>query len=206
MQHTIQSRFTLRLIVKTLIMNWSVSIMGERITFVISFALAFTPRDGRLRDNSHEHKTSIRVCHSSAGNAWGWQYSWSIGRTRMCSSLPWSPSIHPSWDDRDHGTTLERLLQETVMSYCMERELCGSYCLRRDQCPMCKQDYAQGLVRPNYKLPAIPYHYFESDICTISIWPGVMQVRISDEPYTGFGMVITFEHGVSCETRYDDFN
>jgi len=37
-----------------------------------------------------------------------------------------------------------------------------------------------------------------------------MQIRISDEylngDYTGFGAVITFEHGVRCEARYDDFD
>lgn len=59
---------------------------------------------------------------------------------------------------------------------------------------------------PNYPMPAIPTHHFISNVATIAIWPGVIQWRISDQPYTGFGKVITIEHGVRCDTRYDDFD
>ncbi len=71
--------------------------------------------------------------------------------------------------------------------------------------------YVRGKQPPNYPMPAIPYAYFESAICTISVWPGAMQIRISDEylagKYTGFGVVITFNFvSHECEMRWDDFD
>lgn len=70
--------------------------------------------------------------------------------------------------------------------------------------------YKRGDMPPRYPVPAIPYARFDSYVCSIVIWPGVMQIRISDKylhgNYTGFGAVVTFEHGFPCEVRYDDFN
>lgn len=87
------------------------------------------------------------------------------------------------------------------------RDACVKQC---DECAsICHMnDYirAKPHCPPNYPMPAIPTHHFISDVATIAIWPGVIQYRISDVPYTGFGKVITIEHGIRCEARYDDFN
>jgi hypothetical protein len=72
--------------------------------------------------------------------------------------------------------------------------------------------YMASLEPPNYPMPAIPHHSFVSNVFTITIWPGVIQYRISDEwlhgEYTGFGAVITIEYcNAGCYgVRYDDFN
>lgn len=73
-----------------------------------------------------------------------------------------------------------------------------------------EQYYALGHEPPNFPVPATARtfrHSWGNDTAHVTIWPGVMQQRISDEPYTGFGQVITFQLNTGeCETRYDDFD
>jgi hypothetical protein len=70
--------------------------------------------------------------------------------------------------------------------------------------------YLCGLEPPNFPVPATTRtfrHSWGNDTAHVTIWPGVIQQRISDEPYTGFGQVITFDLVTGeCETRYDDFD
>jgi hypothetical protein len=71
-------------------------------------------------------------------------------------------------------------------------------------------DYINGELNPHFPVPATARtfrHSWGNNIAHVTIWPDVMQQRISDEPYTGFGQVITFRLNTGeCETRYDDFD
>ena len=57
------------------------------------------------------------------------------------------------------------------MSYCYEKELIGHWCLRWDQCSWCRDDYREGLVKPNYPVPAIVTTVqFAADMVSITEW------------------------------------
>lgn len=90
-------------------------------------------------------------------------------------------------------------------------------CLEPGECDnsLCQThsiSYLLGKQPPNSLVPAIRQcSSWGNDVAYITIWPNVLQIRISDEylhgDYTGFGAVVTFETDTGeCQCRYDDFD